>query len=156
MDAIEFLRADHRSVLAMLQALETPSAGASAGADRRNQAVEMVIAESQHESIEESLFWPQVREMVDGGDELADHGLHQEEEGKRLLQTIENSEAGTAEFESALTQFIAAAREHISFEETHVWPEYSAAAGADESEHLGERLKAAKASAPTRPHPCMP
>ena len=42
----------------------------------------LVIAESQHEAIEEQFFWPAVREAVDNGDELADEAIAQEQEGK--------------------------------------------------------------------------
>ncbi|MCX0275044.1 hypothetical protein NLM24_30990 [Nocardia zapadnayensis] len=47
-----------------------------------------MIAASQHEAVEEQFFWPAVRKTLPEGDELADHGLEQEESGKQLLQQI--------------------------------------------------------------------
>lgn len=153
MDALSYLHRDHQSVLAMLDTLEAPPAAGAGVDDRRNLAQKLVIAESQHESIEEQLFWPAVRDALEDGDDLADQATHQEDEGKQLLQTIESAEAGTAEFEKALSEFISAAREHITFEETRVWPKLREAISPDDTLRLGEQLEAAKESAPTRPHP---
>ena len=35
----------------------------------------LIIAESQHEAIEEQFFWPAVRDALDDGDELAEQAL---------------------------------------------------------------------------------
>ncbi|MGB8961132.1 MAG: hemerythrin domain-containing protein [Pseudonocardiaceae bacterium] len=54
MDAIAFLREDHVKVLAMLDELErAPVDGRSA---RMELVTELVIAESEHEAIEEQYF----------------------------------------------------------------------------------------------------
>ena len=39
-----------------------------------------------------------------------------------MLADLDKLEAGDAEFEELLGKFIVAAREHIEFEETQVWP----------------------------------
>ncbi|WP_189094718.1 hypothetical protein [Nocardia jinanensis] len=54
-------------------------------------------------------------EALPDGDELADRALEQEDTGKQLLERIESSDVGTADFEQALTEFIAAMREHIDY-----------------------------------------
>ena len=41
-----------------------------------------------HEAIEEQFFWPAVRDALDGGDELADQALEQEQADKKLLVAI--------------------------------------------------------------------
>src|SRR3979411_2092368 len=67
-DAIEFLHNDHEQVLGMLSQLERdaePVTGDDADYRRRRELVtELVIAESQHEAIEEQYFWPTVRDQV--------------------------------------------------------------------------------------------
>ncbi|TQM26309.1 hemerythrin domain-containing protein [Nocardia bhagyanarayanae] len=157
MDALTFLRADHESVLGMIESLERGRGNGEAElAARDHLATSLVIAASQHEAVEEQFFWPAVRRALPDGDELADRALAQEESGKRLLQRIDDSEVGTPDFEGALTEFIRALREHIEFEQNQVWPRFGQAQSPQELEGLGEKMATAKKTAPTRPHPATP
>lgn len=157
MDALTFLRADHQSVLGMFEVLDGAPAGSGAAeSGLATMVTNLVIAESQHEAVEEQLFWPAVRAALDNGDELADRALGQEQEGKQLLQRLENGTPGEADYHEALAVFIKAGREHIAFEQDQVWPLFAAAVGADELARLGEKLEVAKKVAPTRPHPDTP
>lgn len=89
MDALAFLRREHESVLGMFEVLDGAPRGTGAQQSGLATMVEnLVIAESQHEAIEEQLFWPAVRDALDDGDELADHAISQEEAGKKLLQQL--------------------------------------------------------------------
>ncbi|GAA4813528.1 hemerythrin domain-containing protein [Tomitella cavernea] len=119
-------------------------------------ATTRVIAESQHETAEERVFWLAVRRMVDGGDELAVTALGPEADGTGLLQKIGKGDAGTEEFEQAMSEFDTAAREHIEFEESRVWPPLRGAANGQQLAAIGEHLNMAKRTAPTRPHPHTP
>jgi hypothetical protein len=113
----------------------------------------LVIAESQHEAIEEQFFWPAVRRALDDGDDLADRAIAQEHDGKQLLQQVEHGNPGEPEYHQALEAFIAAGRAHIAYEQDVVWPLLRKAMDAKELEQLGEKLASAKKVAPTRPHP---
>lgn len=157
MDALSFLRADHQSVLGLFEVLDGASSGAGAVESGLETLVtNLVIAESQHEAIEEQLFWPAVRKALDDGDALADRAIGQEQEGKKLLQRLADGAPGEADYHDALAAFIKAGREHIAFEQDQVWPAFAAAVGSDELARLGEKLEAAKKVAPTRPHPDTP
>jgi hypothetical protein len=52
----------------------------------------------------------------------ADRATGQEQEAKEVPAKLDKLDAGDAEFEKLLGVFIGAAREHIQFEETAVWP----------------------------------
>ncbi|WP_431238495.1 hemerythrin domain-containing protein [Mycolicibacterium aichiense] len=157
MDALSFLRADHESVLGMFEVLDGAPAGSGAAQSGLGTMVtNLVIAESQHEAIEEQLFWPLVRKALDNGDELADAAIAQEQEGKKLLQRLEDGNPGEPDFHDALAEFIKAGREHIAFEQEQVWPLLHSAVGQAELEQLGQKLAVAKKIAPTRPHPDTP
>ncbi|MBF6073928.1 hemerythrin domain-containing protein [Nocardia beijingensis] len=157
MDALTFLRTDHEGVLGILESLERGRGGGEAEVRARGDLVTtLVIAESQHEAIEEQFFWPEVRRTIPDGDELADRAIDQEDGAKKLLQQLKNSHAGTPEFERALTEFIPAARAHIEFEQSEVWPAFREVIPAETSNELGRKMAAAKAMAPTRPHPGTP
>jgi hypothetical protein len=83
MDALTFLRQDHKSVLGMLEVLADAPAGTGAKSSGLSTMVtNLVIAESQHEAIEEQIFWPAVREAREEGDALADKAIEQEQAGK--------------------------------------------------------------------------
>jgi hemerythrin-like domain-containing protein len=157
MDALTFLRQDHKSVLGMLEVLDGAPAGSGAHeSGLRTMVTNLVIAESQHEAIEEQFFWPAVRELVDDGDSLADKAIEQEQEGKKLLQRLEDGTPGEPDYQEALQDFVKAGRDHIAFEQNVVWPAFEAAISRDELMRMGEKLEAAKKIAPTRPHPGTP
>jgi hemerythrin-like domain-containing protein len=157
MDALTFLREDHKSVLGMLEVLDGAPAGSGADLSGLGTMVtNLVIAESQHEAIEEQFFWPAVREALDDGNELADEAITQEQEGKKLLQRLNDAEPGDPDYQQALQEFVKAGREHIMYEQDVVWPRFQAAVGREELEKLGEKLEQAKKVAPTRPHPDTP
>lgn len=157
MEALAFLRQDHKSVLGMLQVLDGSPRGTGAAMSGLGTMVEnLIIAESQHEAIEEQFFWPMVREKVEGGDELADRAVEQEQQGKRALQQLLDSEPGQVEYHDALQEFVTAGREHIRYEQEVVWPRFEAAVSREERERLGKKLEDAKKVAPTRPHPDTP
>lgn len=157
MDALTFLRQDHKSVLGMLEVLDgAPEGNGAAASGLRTMVTNLVIAESQHEAIEEQYFWPAVRDALDEGDELADKAVEQEQAGKQLLQQLEDSEPGEPEYQEALKQFVKLGRDHIAFEQDVVWPRFQAAVSDEELVALGEKLERAKKIAPTRPHPDTP
>jgi Hemerythrin HHE cation binding domain len=160
-DVFTVLAKDHEEVKGMLAELERgPTAAAGASEDqlalRKKMTEELIIEESRHEAVEEMFFWPAVREHVADGDRLADEATSQEQEAKHVLHQLDKLNAGDAEFERLLGQFIVAGREHIAFEETQVWPGLRAALSPEVASELGTKLAEGKKTAPTRPHPHTP
>jgi hypothetical protein len=141
----------------MLEVLDGAPRGAGATeSGLETMVTNLIIAESQHEAIEEQLFWPAVREALEDGDELADRAIAQEDAGKKLLQRLEDGKPGESDYHDALDEFVKAGREHIFYEQDVVWPKLSAAVSTEELDKLGAELEAAKKVAPTRPHPGTP
>lgn len=155
MDALTFLRQDHKSVLGLFETLDGAPSGSGAEASGLETMVNnLIIAESQHEAIEEQYFWPAVRDAL--GDALADKAIDQEQAGKKLLQRLEDGKPGEPDYHEALQAFVKAGREHIAYEQEVVWPQVELAISREELEKLGEKLETAKKIAPTRPHPNTP
>ncbi|WP_156687652.1 hemerythrin domain-containing protein [Mycobacterium sp. Marseille-P9652] len=155
MDAITFLRQDHKSVLGLLETLDGAPSGSGAEASGLETVVNnLIIAESQHEAIEEQFFWPAVRNAI--GDGIVDKALEQEQAGKKVLQRLEDGKPGEADYHDALQEFVKLGREHIAYEQDVVWPQVEAVIGRDDLEKIGGKLEAAKKVAPTRPHPNTP
>jgi hemerythrin-like domain-containing protein len=157
MDALTFLRQDHKSVLGMLEVLNDAPAGSGAeSSGLATMVTNLIIAESQHEAVEEQIVWPAVRDALEEGDALADSAIEQEQAGKKLLQRLEDGQPGEPDYQEALQQFVKAGREHIAYEQDVVWPLLQAAVSEDVLNRLGAKLEAAKKIAPTRPHPDTP
>jgi hemerythrin-like domain-containing protein len=160
-DVFTVLANDHQEVKNMLAELEkgpTRATGASQNqlALRKKMSQELIIEESKHEALEEMYFWPAVREHLAAGNTLADEATGQEQEAKQVLANLDKLDASDAEFEELLAKFTMAARQHIEFEETRVWPGLRPALTAETAAELGTKIADGKNSAPTRPHPHTP
>jgi hypothetical protein len=145
-------------MLAELEKGPTRATGASQDqlALRKTMTEQLIIEESRHEALEEMYFWPVVRDHLPDGDTLADQATGQEQEAKQVLARLDKLGAGDAEFEELLGTFIGAAREHIEFEETAVWPRLRTALNTERAAELGAQIAEGKKTAPTRPHPHTP
>jgi hypothetical protein len=157
----EVLGKDHvevKQILAELESGPAASSGASGSdlARQKKMAERLVIEESRHEALEEMYFWPAVRDKVADGDKLAATAIEQEQEGKEALDKLDKLDASEPEFERLVAKFIQAGREHITYEETQVWPALRNALTAEEADDLGTKIEQGKKTAPTRPHPHTP
>ena len=126
-DVFTVLAKDHQEVKNMLAELEKGPARATGASEdqlalRKKMTQELIIEESKHEALEEMYFWPAVREHLSAGNTLADEATGQEQEAKQVLADLDKLDASDAEFEELLAKFTVAARQHIEFEETRVWP----------------------------------
>lgn len=158
--AFDVLASDHEQVKKLLSHFEASPAASGINdsllAAHKKMAETLVIEESKHEAVEEMYFWPAVRKLLPDGDKLADQAISQEQEAKEVLTKLDKLDADDPEFTRLVTEFIRAAREHIAFEETQVWPALRAVMTETESADLGDKLAEAKKTAPTRPHPHTP
>jgi hemerythrin-like domain-containing protein len=162
-DVFEVLGADHAQVKDMLVALEESQGYATGGetaktvqSARQEVAKLLIIDSSRHEAAEEQYFWPSVRDRLPDGDQLADAAISQESEAKNVLARLDKLSSDDEEFSTLIAEFIPAARAHIAFEETQVWPSLRAALSSAEAEELGEKVRKAEDKGPTMPHPHTP
>lgn len=152
-DVFEVLGQDHAEVKDLLTALEE-SPGLSEGAAyvvlaARGQAAErLIIDSSAHEAAEERYFWPAVRQQVPEGDKLADEAIGQESDAKEVLSKLDKLAPIDPEFDELIAELTPAARQHIEFEETQVWPQLRAALTPDQAAELGAQVTRAKERSP--------
>jgi hemerythrin-like domain-containing protein len=159
-DVFEVLSADHADMKGLLTVLqESPGHDQGSGAvqaARQDVADYLVMDSSRHEAAEEQYFWPAVRERVSDGSALADKAISQEQRAKEILARLDKCSSRDAEFDRLLADYIPAARQHIAFEESRVWPGLRQALSPAEAQDLGEKIQAAEDKGPTRPHPHTP
>jgi Hemerythrin HHE cation binding domain len=147
----DVLGRDHQNVKRLLAELERgPTAQTGANDNhlmrRKKMVEELIIEESRHEAVEKMYFWPAVRDRLPDGDELADTATGQEQEGKEVLDRLDELNADQPEFEELVFTFISAGRDHIAFEETKVWPPLRRTLTEDEAGRLGDQIAEGKRS----------
>lgn len=115
-DAIQLLRQDHDEVRKMFEEFE------SADEDRKFElAAEICQALTVHATIEEEIFYPQVREAIDAEDLMAEAEI----EHDTVKQLIERVQAGEVD-EIQLTAMIKVMQEyvnhHVNEEQRKIFP----------------------------------
>lgn len=160
-DVFDVLRRDHDEVRLLLDEL-TGGMSAGTGATeqqlrRRAELVErLIVAESGHEALEEEHFWPAVRDLAPDGARLAAEAVEQEQAAKQVLAALDGRDPSDAEFEDLLARFVQDGREHISYEESQVWPALRVVIGSEQANELADKIERGRSGAPTRPHPHAP
>jgi hemerythrin superfamily protein len=146
---IAALRHDHDEVRAMFSKLE-----AASGKAREDLFHELVGELLRHEVAEEEILRPVSKR--DAGETIAKARIKEESEAEELLKEMEKLDPSSAEFSKKLAKLHADVERHATAEETEEFPKVEQAEDADRLEKMGKAYEAAKALAPTRPHPSMP
>ncbi len=156
-DAIAFLKAEHREVEDLFKRFEKLGDGAHKS---REATVERIIeALSKHAAIEEEIFYPAIRERVEQGekdDDLVLEALEEHHVAKTALNEIEKLPSENERFKAKVTVLMESVRHHVKEEEEEMFPKVRKLFSRSELEEMGERLKAARETAPSRPHPMAP
>ncbi|UYQ66017.1 hemerythrin domain-containing protein [Streptomyces peucetius] len=152
-NVIQELTADHREVDQMFAEIEALGPGAP---QRRELADDLTKELVRHSVAEEEYLYPAVRRFVDDGDDLADKEIADHAEVERMLKELEGCEAGDPRFDTLITQLKSSVTSHVADEEKRLFPLLAESCNADMLMELGEKVRRAKETAPTRPHPSSP
>lgn len=152
-DLVDIIVADHRAVQKVFDELQSKQGSAQHRRDLTDHVITELV---RHSVAEEQYMYPAAREVLPGGDELADHELEEHAEAERVMKDLEGLEPGEPEFESKLDALIADVRHHIEDEEKELLPRLREACSHKQLVELGEKILQAKKIAPTRPHPASP
>jgi hemerythrin superfamily protein len=151
MDAITLLKTDHKTVEKLFKSFEKAGDGAK---QTKAKIVDQVIHElSVHAAIEEQVFYPAIRaEVPDTTDEVLE-SLEEHHIVKWTLSELDGMDPDDERFDAKTTVLIEMVRHHVEEEETELFPTVRAALGRKRLGQIGDQMEAAKATAPTRPHP---
>ncbi|MFF3518665.1 hemerythrin domain-containing protein [Streptomyces sp. NPDC002573] len=152
-NVIEELMADHREVEGLFARIRAMTGG---GQELRDFVDEATIELVRHSVAEEQYLYPAVREHVEGGDRIADKELRDHGRIENLLKQLEKTNADDAEMNPLLQQLMAEVAAHVEDEEDNLFPLLRQACSSEMLGDLGEKVRRAKAMAPTRPHPAAP
>lgn len=151
-DVIAELTTDHREVDSLFAKIEK----ASVDDERKRLADELTIELVRHSVAEEQHLYPAVRKYLSGGDELADKELSDHAQVEDLLKQLQQSGPQVPEFGAVVAQLKGEVTEHVIDEEGNLFRQLRAACSSEELDELGDKIRSAKKTAPTRPHPASP
>ncbi|MFE9172252.1 hemerythrin domain-containing protein [Streptomyces kebangsaanensis] len=152
-DVIQELTTDHREVEEIFAQIEALPPGDKRRKDLADQAtIELV----RHSVAEEMHFYPAVRRYLPDGDSIADREIRDHSEAERTMKDLEGCGADDPRFDQLIGRLMREIREHVTDEEQNLFPQLRQTAGKEELDRLGEKVRTAKKTAPTRPHPATP
>ncbi|MYT28592.1 MULTISPECIES: hemerythrin domain-containing protein [unclassified Streptomyces] len=152
-DVIAELTSDHREVEALFSRFEDTPPGSD---DRKRLADEITIELVRHAVAEEEHLYPAVREHLEGGDALADREIADHERVERLLKELEGRDPQDLDFSRLMVKLRTEVTAHVRDEEHRLFPQLREGVHSFILESLGRKVREAKKSAPTRPHPSAP
>ncbi|USQ86600.1 hemerythrin domain-containing protein [Streptomyces phaeoluteigriseus] len=152
-NVIDELMTDHREVEELFGKIEALPSGHK---DRKMYADQVTMELVRHSVAEEAYLYPAVREHVAGGNTLADKELEDHAEAEQIMKDLESCAADDPQFDRLVRMLMTEIREHIADEEGNLFPRLRSACPADALDDLGGKVRMAKKTAPTRPHPSAP
>jgi hemerythrin superfamily protein len=154
MDAISLLKDDHRTVERLFKRFE--KTGDRALVDRRRIVNEIIRELSIHAEIEETIFYPAVREAVPPTEDMVLESLEEHHVVKWVLSELDGMAPDAERFEAKVTVMMENVRHHVKEEESDLFPKVRRALSRKALDEIGEAMGRAKAVVPTRPHPRSP
>lgn len=152
-NVVDELVTDHREVETLFGKIEALPSGDT---KRKLYADQATMELVRHSVAEEAYLYPAVREHVEGGAALADKELEDHAKAEQLMKDLESCAADHPDFDRLMTALMSEIRSHVADEEQNLFPRLRAACSADALNELGDKVRQAKKTAPTRPHPAAP
>jgi hemerythrin superfamily protein len=152
-NVIAELVTDHREVEEMFTRFDKAVPGSE---DRKQIVHEFTIELVRHSVAEEEHLYPAVRRHVPGGDALADQEIKDHAGVEKLLKQLEQLPPTAETFDELVAALQAEVSAHVRDEENNLFPRLREACNDEELLKLGDKIRSAKKTAPTRPHPHAP
>ncbi|MFF8902902.1 hemerythrin domain-containing protein [Streptomyces lydicus] len=152
-DVIAELTTDHREVDELFEQFDDAPPG---GKDRKRLVDALTIELVRHSVAEEQYLYPAVREHLEEGDALADKELEDHARVERLLNDLQQREATDEDFDRLVRELRTEVTAHVDDEEHHLFTQLRNSVHPYVLEELGNKVRQAKKTAPTRPHPAAP
>ncbi len=145
-DAISLLSGDHAQIGDLLNRLEKTDPPDPAATS------ELVKQLSIHDAVEREFFYPLVRLRLDAGNGIAGRSLDEHGEVAARLAEVDRRPDDDPYRRHLLNELSPLVRKHFAEEEGDLFPALRARMSAEGLAELGEKMAAARAKAPTRPH----
>ncbi|MER7208964.1 hemerythrin domain-containing protein [Streptosporangium sp. NPDC000239] len=147
-DVIDLLLRQHALIRDLFDEVERAAEG-----ERDEPFRRLVRLLAVHETAEEEVVHPYARRKIDGGEEVVEDRLAEENEAKRLLTRMEKAGTTDPAFPANLATLREAVTAHARAEERYEFVRLRAETTEAERRAMAAGVKAAEAMAPTHPHP---
>jgi hemerythrin-like domain-containing protein len=151
-DVVDVLSSDHREFLELVDQIKVTTGGK----ERRDLADTLISELVRHAVAEEMFVYPAMRRHLPNGDEAVEHDTQEHKELEVTMKRLEAVDTNGLEFGQLLTELETVLRDHVADEETEQFPQLRARIPREDLVEMAGRVEAAKAVAPTRPHPLAP
>lgn len=152
-DVTTLLTEDHR----LFESLADSVMKKEVQGDARADAINTLIRElSVHAIAEEIVLYPEVRDLLDDGDQLADEALEEHQRIKEALAELDGLDPEDERVESTLASVVSEVLHHAEEEENVIFARLRQVADAEKLEKMGASIDRAKKVSPTRPHTNAP
>ena len=152
LDVVDELMTDHREVRALLDEILTTTDPAT----RRDLADTAITELVRHAVAEEMYVYPAMRKHLPNGEEAVEHDTKEHKELEETMSELEGCAADDPRFVALVQKLKNQMQHHVEDEEGEQFPQLRARVPRDELVRMREKVDAAKAVAPTRPHPNAP
>ncbi|MEU8344770.1 hemerythrin domain-containing protein [Spirillospora sp. NPDC048832] len=146
-DVVDLLLRQHTEIRLLFDQVEAATGDERTAAFDRLRRLLAV-----HETAEEEIVHPYARRHLDGGQEVVDARLSEENQAKQLLSNLEYIGPGNVGFQQGLSDLRIAVMAHARREEEEEFPRIRELASDQERRRMATAVKAAEAVAPTHPH----
>jgi hemerythrin-like domain-containing protein len=153
-DAIAYLKSDHREVERLFKAFE--KSGEKAYRTKRKLVDDIIRELSKHAVVEEQFLYPVARREVPESTDQVLESIEEHHVAKWLLSELLDMDPTDERFVAKTTVLIENVRHHVKEEEHDLFPQLRQNLSKKELIELGDRLREGKKLAPTRPHPRSP
>jgi hemerythrin-like domain-containing protein len=150
-DVVSLLLDQHEQIKSLFSRLKT-----SEGTEKKELFEDLVRLLAVHETAEEEVVHPTARRKLDHGEEVVENRLHEEDEAKRALAELYDLGVEHPEFDGKLVAFEDAVVRHATREENEEFIRLRETLSTDQLRRMAGAVRAAEATAPTRPHPNSP
>ncbi|MBE1604321.1 hemerythrin domain-containing protein [Actinopolymorpha pittospori] len=126
----------------------------SATGDRKRERFEdLVRLLAVHETAEEEIVHPTARREIPDGERVVESRLNEESQAKDELAELYDLGVGHPDFDTKFAALADAVAKHASHEESEEFPGLRREISAEDLRKMAGAVRAAEATAPTRPHP---
>jgi hemerythrin superfamily protein len=150
-DVVELLVDQHNQIRQMFGEME------NAQGDRKREMFEdMVRMLAIHETVEEEVVHPVSRRKIEGGQQIVEQRLHEEDQAKHMLGELHDLGPDKPEFDIRFQALKNAVLQHAEREERDEFSQLRQKVDADQLRRMADAVRMAERTAPTRPHPRTP
>ncbi|POX39328.1 hemerythrin [Streptomyces sp. Ru73] len=147
-NVVELLEQQHQQIRRLLDDVVN-----SKGDERKDHFQRLVRLLAVHETAEEEVVHPYVRDHIEGGEQVVKDRTTEEKGAKETLQRLEDMDTESSEFHRLFDELRQNVLAHAEAEEKYEFTHLRAVADQDALRGLAKAVEAAEAVAPTHPHP---